>query len=95
MSDRDTQQGGRVPDWWVLARDILMFFGGWTVIFWEVSRPDVRESVLLLAGSAIAVPGLYAARAAVAAGRSTGTGEPSPPSPEVAPSSSVPPSVPQ
>lgn len=90
MSDRDTQQQGRLPDWWVLARDMVMFFGGWTVIFWEVSRPDVRESVLLLAGSAIAVPGLYAARAAVVAGRPTGTGGPSGSSPEEVPQPSVP-----
>ena len=90
MSDRDTQQGSRLPDWWVLARDMVMFFGGWTLIFWEVSRPDVRESVLLLAGSAIAVPGLYAARAAVVAGRPGGTTGPSEPSPDSAPSSPVP-----
>lgn len=90
MSDRDTPPAGALPAWWVLARDMLMFFGGWTAIFWEISRPEVRESVLLLAGTAIAVPGALAARASVAA-RPTGTGGQSSSSPEAAQSPSVPP----
>ena len=62
---------------WVLARDILTFFGGWTLIFMEVLRPEVRESVLLLGGTAIGVPGLAVGFSTVAealAARRGGTG---------------------
>lgn len=93
MSDRETSPAGRLPGLWVLLRDILTFFGGWAVIFLEVSRPEVRESVLLLAGSAIAVPGVAVGAASVVAavtGRRGGTGGPSSSSPEEARSPSSP-----
>lgn len=93
MSDREAPPQGRLPGMWVLLRDVLTFFGGWAVIFMEVSRPEVRESVLLLAGSAIAVPGVAVGAASVVAavtGRRGGTGGPQSPSPEPAPSESSP-----
>jgi hypothetical protein len=65
VSERETP----LPGIWTLARDVLTFFGGWAVIFMEVARPEVRESVLLLAGSVIAVPGA----AAAVTGRRAGT----------------------
>jgi hypothetical protein len=94
VSERETQRPGRLPGLWTLLRDILTFFGGWAVIFLEVSRPEVRESVLLLAGSAIAVPGAAAGAASVVAavtGRRAGTGESPSSSPDPAPSASSPP----
>lgn len=48
----------RLPGWWTLTRDIASFLGGWAVIFFEVQRPEIRESVLLFAGTVIGVPGL-------------------------------------
>lgn len=59
------QASPRLPSAWTLARDILSFFGGWALIFMEVSRPEIRESVLVLAGSVIGVPGLAIGRDAV------------------------------
>lgn len=51
---------------WTLVRDVLSFFGGWTLIFLEVSRPEVRESVLILAGAVIGVPGLAVGASSIA-----------------------------
>jgi hypothetical protein len=48
----------RLPRPWVLIRDIGSFLGGWALIFMEVSRPEIRESVLVFAGLVIGVPGL-------------------------------------
>jgi hypothetical protein len=66
-----------------LVRDILSFLGGWTLIFMEVSRPDIRESVLVLAGSVIGVPGLAVGATSIAeavARRRNGIDDSSPPS---------------
>lgn len=60
---------------WTLVRDICTFLGGWAMIFMEISRPEVRESVLLLAGAFIGVPGGGVAVASIAeAVRRGGTG---------------------
>lgn len=76
------------PGRWTLFRDILSFVGGWALTFHEVLRPDVRESVLILAGSLIAVPGAVAGTSALMTGRRAGTdGSPSD-SPEAASPSS-------
>ena len=58
-----------------MTRDILSFLGGWSIIFVEVQRADIRESVLLFAGAIIGVPGLFvgAASVAEAIGRRDGT----------------------
>lgn len=93
MSGQEAQQHSRLPGLWVVLRDVLSFLGGWVLIFAEVSRPEVRETVLLLAGSAIAVPGVSAGAASVVAavtGRRSGTGGSGSGSPEPAPSQSSP-----
>ncbi len=79
MSERDTtqQQAPRLPSAWTLTRDILSFFGGWVLIFLEVTKPEVRESVLILAGTVIGVPGLAVGASTVAeavTARRNGTG---------------------
>lgn len=80
MSERATSQ---LPSVWALIRDIGTFVGGWTLIFMEVSRSEIRESVLVLAGSIIGVPGLWAGGekvVEVVQRRRSGTdGSPSPP----------------
>lgn len=43
---------------WTLLRDIASFVGGWILIFMEVSRPEVREAVLIFAASVTTVPGV-------------------------------------
>jgi hypothetical protein len=48
-----------------LLRDILSFLGGWILIFLEVSRPEIRESVLLFAGIVIGIPGLAVGRTSI------------------------------
>jgi len=60
------QQPPRLPGAWTLTRDILSFLGGWALIFMEVTRPEVREAVLLLGGSLVGVPGLAVGAASVA-----------------------------
>lgn len=84
MSDRATNQS-RLPGLWTLVRDILTFCGGWTIIFFEVQRPELRESVLVLGGAVIGVPGLAVGASSVAeAFRRSGTGgSQSPPVQEV------------
>lgn len=75
MSERETS---RLPGVWTLIRDVGSFLAGWTLIFMEVSRSEVRESVLVLAGSVIGVPGIWAGGAAVVdavRGRQDGTGD--------------------
>lgn len=90
MSDRasDQQHPPFLPGLWTLLRDVLTFFGGWIIVFMEVSRPEVRESVLVLAGSVIGVPGLAVGASSVAEAirRRTGTGG-SPSGPVDSPSS--------
>lgn len=66
MSRHATSKAPRLPGPWVLVRDILSFLGGWTLIFMEVSRPEIRESVLVLAGSVIGVPGLAVGATSIA-----------------------------
>lgn len=55
-------------------RDVLSFLGGWILIFMEVSRPEVRDSVLLLAGSLVTVPGIGVGVASVVQARSQSRG---------------------
>jgi hypothetical protein len=42
------------------------FAGGWFMIFQEIQRSDIRESVLLFAGAVIGVPGLAVGATSVA-----------------------------
>lgn len=85
MSERAASEGrpSQLPGLWVLIRDIGTWVGGWVLTFMEVSRPEIRESVLVLCGSLIAVPG-----AAVGIGalrrRAAGTTDDSPSSPQSA-----------
>ena len=76
MSERATPPASsQLPGVWTLIRDILSFVGGWAVIFMEVSRPEIRESVLVLAGSIVGIPGLAVGGQAIAAAiRRNGTG---------------------
>ena len=92
MSERANSQPSRLPGTWTLLRDILTFVGGWVLTFMEVSRPEIREAVLILCGSLITVPGVGVGVAAVAESisqRRAGMPEPpSSPQPEaVSPSS--------
>lgn len=68
MSSQETsrQEHSRLPGTWTLIRDILTFVGGWVLTFMEVSRPEIREAVLILCGSLITVPGAFVGAAAVA-----------------------------
>lgn len=88
MSERATQQQPRLPGLWTLVRDVLSFFGGWTLIFLEVSRPEVRESVLILAGAVIGVPGLAVGASSIAEAVRSRAGTGSSPSPQVESASS-------
>lgn len=56
MSERGQQQAYRLPGWWTLFRDVTSFLGGWALIFMEVQRPELRESVLILAAGIVGVP---------------------------------------
>lgn len=57
MSERGSdRQSPRLPGVWTLIRDVLSFLGGWTLIFMEVQRSDLRESVLVLAAGIVGVP---------------------------------------
>lgn len=55
MGTRETPQ---LPGIWILVRDIGTFVGGWAMAFLEVARPEIRESVLVFAASAVGIPGL-------------------------------------
>lgn len=86
MSSQETsrQDNSRLPGTWTLVRDILTFVGGWVLTFMEVARPEIREAVLILCGSLIAVPGaVVGATAAVdsLSRRRDGTPEPQSSSP--------------
>lgn len=85
MSARGKTKPGQLPSAWTLLRDVLSFLGGWVLIFMEVSRPEVRESVLILAASLVTVPGIgVGAVSLVEAARRDGTGSrPSQPPVEV------------
>ena len=74
---REQQRPPRLPGAWTLTRDIVSFAGGWWVIWNEVQRTEIRESVLLFAGAIIGIPGLAIGASSVAeAIRSrTGTGD--------------------
>lgn len=65
MSSEDEPQRPRLPGWWTLTRDIATFIGGWGLIFLEVQRADIRESVMIFAGTCIGVPGLSVGIASV------------------------------
>lgn len=88
-------RSGRLTRWALIkdmVRDVVSFLGGWALTFHEVLRPEVRESVLLFAGTLIAVPGAAAGVTALRSGqqRPTGTSgqQPDSPAPESSPSSS-------
>lgn len=88
MNERASSRQARLPGLWTLVRDVLTFTGGWILTFMEVSRPEIRESVLVLCGSLITVPGAFVGAAAVADSinrRQGGTPDPpSSPQPEEA-----------
>lgn len=92
MSERETRQPSQLPGAWTLLRDILSFLGGWALIFMEVQRTELRESVLILAAGIVGAPagfvGLQSVADAIAARRG-GTGGSSSSPPEVAPSPSA------
>ena len=48
-----------------MLRDVLSFVGGWTLIFLEAQRPEVREAVLLVGGAAIGIPGFAVAATSI------------------------------
>lgn len=86
MSRRGTErQPSRWPGFWTVARDVLTFFGGWTLIFSEVQHPEVRWIVLLLGGAAVGIPGVAVGLTSILdayASRQIGTGgSPSEPPP--------------
>lgn len=56
MSRRSAER--QLPGAWTWLRDVLSFLGGWTLIFLEVQRPEIRDSVLAFGGAVIGVPGL-------------------------------------
>lgn len=82
MSSESTTETGW-PSRWTLARDVISFVAGWVLTFMEVYRPEVRESVLLFAGSLIVVPGASAGITSASRAIRNGTGgshsEPQPP----------------
>lgn len=55
-----------LPGWWTLTRDVLTFLGGWAIVFMEVRRPEIRDSVLVLGGSLLGVPGLALGASSIA-----------------------------
>lgn len=94
MSRRDgTQAAVKLPGWWTLARDIGSFLGGWALIFTEVQRVELRESVLVLAAGIVGFPagavGVQAVKEAIAI-RRDGTDDSSSSPPEVVPQSPLP-----
>jgi hypothetical protein len=74
-----------------VARDIVLFGFGVYVGWAEVNRPEIRDSVLLFAGSLLGTPVAAAALASAmdALRTRSGTGGPSSSSPAVPPSPSV------
>lgn len=92
MSDeRGTRQRSQLPGAWTLTRDVLSFIGGWVLIFMEVQRPDLRESVLILASGIVGFPAAAVGAQTVVdalAARRTGTGGSSSSPPEEVASSS-------
>ncbi len=90
MSERETPtQGSGLPHWWVLTKDVASLVGGWVLIFTEVQRTELRESVLVLAAGIVGIPSAAIGARTVAEawqGRQGGTDPPSSPQAEVAPS---------
>lgn len=78
-----TQQESRVlPPWWIVTRDMVLFVAGLILVFWEVSQPEIRDSVLILGGTLLGIPSaaLGATSLAEAVLSRGGTGSPSSPS---------------
>lgn len=77
---------------WTLVRDVGSWIGGWVLVFMEVQRTEIRESVLAFCGSLLVVPGAAVGATAIVealAGRRSGTGgSPSPEAQPVSPQSS-------
>jgi hypothetical protein len=89
VSERATPT--RTPGWWTLARDVGSFLGGWAVVFLELQRPEIRESVLVFAAGVVGLPTAFVGVQSVAdaiLGRRNGTEGPSSQSPEPAASQS-------
>lgn len=77
----------------MLLRDVLSFVLGWALIIYETGWQDpIHESVLLLAGAVVGVPGLALGASSVAESLRSRAGMPSPSEP--APQSASPPSPP-
>lgn len=72
-----------LPPWWIVTRDVALFVAGLVLVFWEVSRPEIRDSVLILGGSLLGGPSaaLGATSIAQAIVSRAGTGSQSSPSP--------------
>jgi hypothetical protein len=95
MSERGmSQPTPRLPGWWTLVRDIASFIGGWALVFTEVQRPEIRESVLVFAASVVGVPiavvGAQTVVEAVTRRNGTGGSSSSPPAAASEPSPSSP-----
>ena len=76
MNSEQTRRPPGLPRWWTLTRDIGTFLGGWALIFTEVQRLDLRESVLVLAAGIVGIPAAEVGRQTVAdvlAARRSGT----------------------
>lgn len=75
-----------MPPWWALVRDAGSWALGWVVVFLEIRRPEIRESVMIFCTGAVGLPMLEVARQAVVdavSARRSGTGSPPEASPEV------------
>lgn len=82
-----SRREAKLPGWWTLAKDIATFLGGWVIMFMELQRPVLRESVLLLAAGIVGIPaGSIALQtlADIVVNRRPGTGGSSGSSPEQA-----------
>lgn len=88
MSEQANTQPPRWPGIWTLVRDVLGFFGGWTLAFMEASRPEIRESVLVFCLTAIAAPAGGVALGLLSQRRAGTPEEPSSPQPQAASPSS-------
>jgi hypothetical protein len=85
------QHDSRVlPPWWIVTRDVALFVAGLVLVFWEVSRPEIRDAVLILGGSLLGGPSAalgatslaqaIASRGGTASPSSSPAADPAPPS---------------
>jgi hypothetical protein len=88
-----SQESRVLPPWWVVTRDVALFVAGLVLVFWEVSRPEIRDAVLILGGSLLGGPTAALGATSLAQALRGGTGSPSSPSvADPAPPSSASPS---